>query len=142
MLLQAMLSINDMFVLTSPYVKSLFWEDVQGFLDMHDIRYTSRVKFSGLSGLDHEIDFLIPKSKNEPTRAIKVINNPDRDKVGLCLFAFNDIKSMRNDEIKPFACINDLSRSFSSNDTEAFSNYDIVPMLWSKREDLIPLLAG
>ncbi len=52
-LVQAMLSLDDMFVLAQPKVETIFFDDVAGFLDEHDVRYSPRVKFAGKSGLDH-----------------------------------------------------------------------------------------
>ena len=46
-LLQAMLAVNDLFYLAVPMVSSLFYEDVVAWLDLHEIRYTPKVKFSG-----------------------------------------------------------------------------------------------
>ena len=37
-LIQAMLSVNDMFVLAQPKVSSFFWEDVRNYLEQHDVR--------------------------------------------------------------------------------------------------------
>ncbi len=52
-LLQAMLSINDLFYLAEPFVSSLFYEDVINWLDLNEIRYTPQVKFTGKTGYDH-----------------------------------------------------------------------------------------
>ncbi|MDO8636673.1 MAG: DUF1828 domain-containing protein, partial [Dehalococcoidia bacterium] len=60
-LLQAMLAVNDLFYLAEPMVASLFFEDVVSWLELSNIRYTPRVKFTGKSGYDHLFDFVIPK---------------------------------------------------------------------------------
>ena len=80
-LVQAMLAVNDMFVMAQPHVVSFFWEDVRLFLDSHEIRYTSRVKLAGKSGYDHGIDFLIPKSRTRPERILQAIAAPKRDNI-------------------------------------------------------------
>ena len=46
-LVQAMLAVNDLFYLAVPVVASLFLEDVTAWLELHEIRYTPNVKFSG-----------------------------------------------------------------------------------------------
>jgi hypothetical protein len=51
-LLQAVLSVNDMFYLAQPVISSLFYEDVVAWLDMNEIRYTAAVKFTGKTGYD------------------------------------------------------------------------------------------
>jgi len=49
-LVQAILAVNDMFYLAVPMVASLFYEDVVSWLDLYDIRYTPKVKFTGKTG--------------------------------------------------------------------------------------------
>lgn len=39
MLAQSMMKVSDMFYLSKPNVQSIFLDDVQGFLDLDDIRY-------------------------------------------------------------------------------------------------------
>src|SRR5271166_2102614 len=48
-LVQAILSVHDMFYLASPTVEALFFEDVAAWLEVSEIRFTPRVKFSGKS---------------------------------------------------------------------------------------------
>jgi Domain of unknown function DUF1828 len=48
-LIQAILAVNDLFYLAQPVVESLFFEDVIAWLDSSDIRYTPKVKFTGIS---------------------------------------------------------------------------------------------
>ena len=84
-LVQAMLAVNDLFVLAQPRVEVYFWEDVKGFLHENDIRYTPKVKVTGKSGYDQSIDFVIPKSRNRPERLIQAINSPNRNAIaGSC----------------------------------------------------------
>ena len=40
-------SVNDLFYLAVPVVASLFLEDVTAWLELHDIRFTPNVKFTG-----------------------------------------------------------------------------------------------
>ena len=54
-LVQAILAVNDMFCLATPMVANLFYEDVAAWLDLHDVRYTPKVKFTGKSGYDFSI---------------------------------------------------------------------------------------
>src|SRR5258708_29529637 len=77
-LIQAMLAVNDLFYLAKPVVESLFYEDVVAWLDANDIRYTPNVKFTGISGYEHQFAFSIPKSKNQPRRISQAINLPTR----------------------------------------------------------------
>src|SRR5262245_28548115 len=40
LLVQAMISVNDMFVMAQPRVATFFWEDVRHFLEANEVRYS------------------------------------------------------------------------------------------------------
>lgn len=141
-LVQAMLAVNDMFYLAVPMVASLFYEDVVSWLDLHDVRYTPKVKFSGKTGYDHLFDFVIPKSRRQPERIIQTINRPNRDTAQAVAFSWIDTKEVRSPESKAFALLNDSDILISSAVTDALLNYNVRPILWSKREEVWEELAA
>lgn len=141
-LLQAILAVNDLFYLASPNVANFFFEDVAIWLDSHDIRHTERVKFSGRSGYDHMFDFVIPKSRKEPERILKVINNPNKDYAQSAAFAWLDTRESRSQEAVAFAILNDDGHPVSTAVTEALGRYEITPMAWTKRHEFIEQLAA
>src|SRR5699024_805606 len=102
-LLQAMLSINDMFMITNQNVISLFLEDVENFLTKNEIRYTENISFAGKSGFNHNFDFVIPHFKKQPERIIKAINNPTRDNSQSLLFAWDDTLVTRKSDAVLYA---------------------------------------
>lgn len=140
-LIQAMLAVNDLFYLASPHVASLFYEDVTQWLELADIRYTPKVKFTGKSGYDHMFDFVIPKSRQQPERIIQAINNPKKDSVKALMFQWLDTKEIRTPESLLFAFVNDNS-FVSPSDVDALKNYGVKPVPWSQREDVRELLAA
>ena len=128
-LLQAILAINDLFYLASPIVASLFLEIVTGWLDNNEIRYSPSVKFTGKSGYDHNFDFLIPKSKQQPERLLRAINKPDKDHAQLAILAWVDTKDVRPQGSRSIALLNDsenkppspvLEALYSSNTNISF----------------------
>jgi len=141
-LVQAMLAVNDMFVMAQPRVAGFFWEDVKEFLDQHDIRYSPRVKISGRSGFDHAIDFLIPKSRTRPERFIQAINAPNKNTIGTYLFALGDTREARGDGSEAYAFLNDHEREVGGDVVEALEAYEVEAALWSRREDYVEALAG
>ncbi len=141
-LIQAMLAVNDMFYLAVPMVSSLFYEDVVSWLDVHDVRYTPKVKFSGKTGYDHLFDFVIPKSRKQPERIIQTINHPKRDTAQAVAFAWIDTKEVRPPDSKAFALLNDSEIVISSSVTDALKNYNVQPVFWSKREEVWEELAA
>ena len=140
-LVQAMLAVNDMFVMAQPRVAGFFWEDVKDFLDEHDIRYSPRVKISGRSGFDHAIDFLIPKSRTRPERFIQAINAPNKNTIGTYLFALGDTRDARGDGSEAYAFLNDREREIGGDVIEALEAYEVKAALWSRRKDYIEALA-
>lgn len=140
-LIQAMLAVNDLFCLAKPVVESIFYEDVVGWLDANDIRYTPSVKFTGISGYDQHFDFAIPKSKKQPERIVQAINRPTRDSALLFINAWGDTRQVRPPESKAYAVLND-EQPVSSAITEAFRNYDIRPVPWTQRIEVLSELAA
>ncbi len=141
-LVQAMLAVNDMFFLSSPHVSSLFYEDVIKWLDICEIRYIPRVKFSGKTGYDHMFDFVIPKSKIQPERLLQAVNTPKRDAVESLFFKWIDTKDVRSPDSRLFAILNDTENSVTKTVEDALKSYDITPVCWSRREETREILAA
>jgi len=135
-LVQAILAVNDMFYLAVPMVASLFYEDVVAWLDLHEIRYTPKVKFTGKTGYDHLFDFVIPKSRRQPERILQTINRPSRDTAQAAAFAWIDTREVRLPDSKAYALLNDSEQPVSSAVLDALKNYDMRPILWSERQDI------
>ena len=135
-LVQSMLAVNDMFYLAVPMVASLFYEDVVAWLDLHEVRYTPKVKFTGKTGYDHLFDFVIPKSRLQPERILQTINRPNRDTAQAVAFSWIDTKEVRPPDSKAYAILNDSEQSISSAVVDALRSYDVKPIPWSAREDV------
>ena len=141
-LVQSMLAINDLFYLAAPMVASLFLEDVTLWLDANDIRYTPKIKFTGKSGYDHLFDFVIPASRKQPERILKAINRPSRDMAEAAAFSWIDTKEVRPPNSRAYAFLNDAEHIASSSVIDALRNYDVRPVLWSARQDIVEDLAA
>lgn len=141
-LVQAILAVNDMFYLAVPMVASLFYEDVVAWLDLHEVRYTPRVKFTGKSGYDHLFDFVIPKSRRKPERILQTINRPSRETAQIVAFSWIDTKEVRPADSKAFAFLNDTEQPISAGVLDALRNYDVQPICWTKRDDIREELAA
>jgi hypothetical protein len=142
-LIQAILAVNDLFYLAKPIVESLFFEDVIAWLEANDIRYTPKVKFTGISGFDHLFDFVIPKSpRRQPERIVQAINRPTRDNAEAFIYAWSDTREVRPPESKAYAVLNDVEQSVSGGVLDAFRNYQIHPVPWSIRGEVVTELAA
>jgi len=142
-LIQAILAVNDLFYLAQPVVESLFFEDVIAWLEASGIRYTPKVKFTGISGFDNLFDFVIPKSASkQPERVAQAINRPTRDTAEAFIYKWNDTREVRSPESKAYAILNDFEQSISGGVLDAFRNYEIRPVPWSLRGEVVTELAA
>lgn len=135
-LVQGMLAVNDLFYLSSSHTSSLFFEDVCNWIDSANIRYISKIKFSGKSGYDHMFDFILPKSKLFPERIIQTLSNPKRDAALLLVSKWIDTRDARPFDSKLFAFLNDSNQKISPGVIDALQNYELTPILWSERNKI------
>lgn len=140
-LLQAVLAVNDMYVMSHENVASFFKEDVALYFSAHNVFYSQDVKFPGKTGFDHSIDFLIPKSRTKPERLIQAINSPRKDQITSTIFAFDDISAIRDAEISKFVIYNDENKSISSDVQTALEKYDVEALGWSRKKEIIEKMA-
>jgi hypothetical protein len=128
-IIQAMLAINDLFVMAPPMVARFFKEDV---------RFTPSVKFTGKSGFDQSFDFVIPASQKRPERVIRAINRPDRQSISMLIFAWaQDLKDVRAVDSTAYGVLNDIEQPIKPEITSALQQYRIRPLLWSKRAEYV-----
>jgi hypothetical protein len=133
-LVQAILAVNDLFYLAVPVVASLFLEDVTAWLELHEVRYTPNVKFTGKSGYDHTFDFVVPASRRAPERLLRAVNRPSRDLAEALAFSWIDTKEVRPANSRFYAFLNDEERTPAASIIEALRSYEITPVLWGDRE--------
>ena len=121
-LMQAMINIDDMFMLSQNRVDSLFLDDIKGFFDKNEIFYTENVNFLGKSGFFYSYEYLLQRTKEKPERLCKVINNPNKQNLQNTLFMWNDTKETRNKDAQLIVFLNDENK-FDSGVIEGFKNY-------------------
>lgn len=141
-LLQAMIAVNDLFYTASANVTSLFLEDVSNWLATSDVRYVPDAKFTGKSGNDHLIHFVIPSSKRAPTRFVQTINRPNRTNAQNFAFVWFDIREVRDSNSTAYAMINDADKDPGLEVFSTLQAYDIKPILWSQRDNIRQELAA
>jgi len=138
--IQAILAINDLFILSSPNVESFFKEDVEKFLNSYSVRFTPSVKFTGKSGFDHFFDFVIPSSPKNSERVLRTVNKATRQSITSLIFSWNDIKDVRTPNSKMMVFLNDLEFRINPEYIGALKQYSLTPLEWSKREEYLPIL--
>lgn len=138
--IQAILSVDDLFVLASPKVESFFLEDVTNFLQQNSIRFSPNIILQGKSSFQHKFDFLIPSSAIAPERIIKAIANPKKQNIIAQLFAFEDTKLARNNE--GIVILNDLEKNVAPEVLQAIEEYGIKDFSWKDREKWLEKLVA
>ena len=123
-LLQAMLAINDLFVLAPAKVASFFKEDVERFLSLHEIRFTKDINFIGKSGFNHHFDFVIPPSRIVSERILRTINNPIKNHVSAMIFSWDDARKVRAENSIAIAVLNDQDKEITPDTIHALKTYD------------------
>jgi len=115
--LEALIGINDMFMLSKENVASVFKDDVEEYLIELDIIYTKDFKFTGVSGIDFNFDFLIASKKTE--KVLRAINYLNKTTLTTFLYAWNDIivtrKKVSKKEVSAIAVINNEKKILNQN---------------------------
>lgn len=133
-LIQAILTINDMFVMGEETVLQLFKEDVEKFLRQHRVPVIRDLKLSGHSGFDHKFDFGIPG--NESDAVLQAVNRLTRDHAASLAFMVSDVMRARGEgALVAYAFLNDEGNELNAENVDALTAYNIRPLRWSKREE-------
>lgn len=133
-LIQCILAVNDMFEFSRNNVAAAYIEDITAYLDDNDVRYTPNIQMQGISGLTHNVDFVIAKSKKAPERILAALSTPNVQRAKLLTFALTDIKKARPVEPVQFVMIND-NKKVKDEIPGIFDAYGIKSLLWSKRNE-------
>ena len=142
-LIQAILAVNDMFVMGEESVLQLFKEDVEKFLRLKGVSPFRDFKLAGYSGFDHKFDFAIPPHGNRPEGVVQAINHLTRERATSLAFMVSDVERERGKgNLTAYAFINDSDDSVNSEHISALSAYGIKPITWSKREDEVSALTN
>lgn len=134
-LIQAMLTINDMFCLAQPTVTTIFKEDIKEYFIKKSIRFIEDIRITGRSGYEHSVDFAIAADNKRPERIIKSINMLSKQQIKNLIFMFIDIEENRKN-IKKIVIFND-EFTYSKTSLNALEKYSVLAVPWSKKEEYI-----
>jgi len=132
-IIQAVLSIDDLFVLSKPKVESFFIEDVTTFFDLNEVIFVKDTTFVGKSGFSHKFDFTLPKIKQRKEVAIKALNSPRKDRIESVMWMIEDTRLLRPD-MEGLVIIND-ENEIPSDIHSALNEYKIPYFAWSQRNE-------
>lgn len=138
--IQALLAVDDLYIIATPKVESFFLEDVANFLYQNNVRFSRNIILQGKSSFQHKFDFLIPSSGKAAERIIKAVSSPKKQNIIAHLFAFEDTKLARNNE--GIMILNDLEKEIAPDVTQAIDEYGIYDFSWKKRNEQIEKLVA
>ncbi|WP_294836632.1 DUF1828 domain-containing protein [uncultured Lactobacillus sp.] len=145
-LLQAIIFVNDMFMMAPKTTSKIFFEDVDNFFTENNIRTTKNASYIGQSGLTHRYEFSIPGFKDEaPLRLIKTMavgNNPMFAK-SIVTDVMQTKPVIKNENPKFYVMLNNRNKNneiieINPDILNLFDNSSIRPVLYSEREKYLP----
>jgi Domain of unknown function DUF1828/Domain of unknown function DUF1829 len=142
-LIQAILAVNDMFVMGEESILQLFKEDVEKYLRLKEVPIIRDVKLSGYSGFDHKFDVVIPPTGNRPEGIVQAINRLTKERAASLAFMVSDVERERGKgSLAAYAFVNDSEGAINSENLSALTAYGIKPIIWSHREKDIVMLTA
>lgn len=140
-LLQAMIFVNDMFVLAPKQTQTFFFDDVELYFEAHQIRVLKNAAFMGKSGLTHNFEFSIPGTNTIPRKLIKLLSSPNNSTFAKAIFT--DIYETRQQQVEPtkfFVFLNDRNRKNDPKTTNGeilslFERAGATPVPYTEREN-------
>jgi hypothetical protein len=141
--ISALIELNDISLLSNHNVAHLFREDVRLFLDEEKIIYTPDFICKGVSGIEFNFDFVIPKQDKEIV--IKSFNSLNKQNLPAFLYAWEDIQPVRikatKKIVEAIAFINDTEKSVGNEFLDALAQKNASHILWSNRHSEQNILA-
>ena len=130
-MVQAMLSIDDIFEVSREKIENFFIEDMQTFFDKNNIFYSRDFSLIGKTGSLYTYEFHFQRTKNNPERFCKPLNKLREQSRNLTIFNWLDTKEKRHDEGKLIVVLNDTN-TIETKDIDALKRYDIIPVMFSE----------
>ncbi|MHA3065755.1 DUF1828 domain-containing protein [Lacticaseibacillus saniviri] len=142
-MLQAMIFVNDMFILAPKHTSNFFFDDLDVYFSSHNIRVLKNASFMGLSGLTHNFEFSIAGTEKIPRKLIKLLSTPNNSVFAKAIFT--DIYETKQQQIEPtnfFVILNNRNRKNETKEinpdiTELFNQIGAIPVLYTERSQYV-----
>jgi hypothetical protein len=135
-MIDAMLQINDLYLMSKTKTASVFFDDVREWLDTSKIYYSQNVLLKGISNVEFSIDFLFQRNGNRPETMLQTIGEPSVPSISRAIVMNMELEPIRHGKMS--VMVNDGKTTSSKMDEIlALANaHGINAMQWSKRNDL------
>jgi hypothetical protein len=134
MMVQAMLAIDDLFVLSTTSIKDFFLEEVENYFQANEIFYSKDFSLLGKTETLYTYDFHLQRTKKKPERFCRGFNRLNLSKRDLTLFNWLDTKEKRKDSSELIVVYND-EHSVTDEILKGFDIYEIKTVPFSKRNE-------
>lgn len=134
-MMQAMASVDDMYMLMRTSVRNMFKEDVGEWLLEKGARTVDSPMFRGKSGLVYQFPYAIAQSKDSPIRLVQTVGSPTVNNVKNMLFGWNDVKEARSDAAGYVFLNASDGNEIAPDVLGACTAYDVVPVQWGVNQD-------
>jgi len=134
MMVQAMLAVDDLYVVSAEGVKDLFLEDVETYFNANEIYFSKDFSLVGKTGTIYTYDFHLQRTKEKPERFCRGINKLNLSKRDLTLFNWMDTQEKRGDLSELIVLYND-NNAVSDDVLVGFHNYGIKTVPFSNRQE-------
>ena len=138
MIVQAMLAIDDLYVISPENVKDLFMENIETYFRANEIFFSKDFSVLGKTGTIYNYDFHLQESKTKPERYCRGYNKLNVSKRDLTLFNWIDTKEKRGESGELIVIYND-DNPVAEEVLIGFSNYKIKTLPFSQRQESIYL---
>lgn len=140
-LAMGMLRIDDMDLLKTTRVASVFCEDVKKVFDDHELNYTENFMFRGKSGFSQNFDFFFQKNRSRKKDLVcKLINTPNKSNMESAIFSWEDVADERGENTQCIVIMNDTS-NINEDIINGFKQYHMTPLGFSNLEKEICLFS-
>ena len=133
MMVQAMLSIDDLYVASPESVKSMFLEDIETYFNANDVYFTRDFSVLGKTETIYTYDFLLQRSRTKPERFCRGINRLTQDRRDIALFNWADTQEKRGNSGELIIIFND-DNTVSDDVLRGIYNYGIRTVPFSQHQ--------
>jgi len=134
MMVQAMLAVDDLYIVSPEGVKNLFLEDIETYFYANEIYFSKDFSLLGKTGALYTYDFHLQRTKDKSERFCKGINKLNISKRDLALFNWMDTQEKRGVSSELIVLYND-DNTVSDDVLVGFHNYGIKTVPFSRREE-------
>jgi len=134
MMVQAMLAIDDLFVVSPETTKNLFLEDIETYFNANGIYYSVDFSLLGKTGTIYNYDFHLQRTKEKPERFCRGFNKLNLSKRDLTLFNWIDTQEKRGDSSELIVIYND-ENPVPGDVLTGFYNYGIKTVPFTQRQE-------